>query len=55
VEFILDKSNKYNPINELSDFISSKSLIGLGKVSDYDKINASKRIYMDAIEGYGFL
>lgn len=42
-------------MNELADFITSKSTIGLGKVSEYDKIAASKRIYMDAIEGYGFL
>lgn len=33
VQFILDNSNKYNTVNELSDFIASKSTIGLGKVS----------------------
>jgi hypothetical protein len=48
-------SNKFNPIVELSEFIALKSRIGLGKTSEYDRINASKRIYMDAIEGYGFL
>ena len=52
---MLDRSNKYNPIHELSTFVETKSTIGLGKISHYDKINASKRMYMDAIEGYGFL
>lgn len=49
VEFALDRSNNYNPINELSTFIASKSTIGLGKLSIYDKINAKKRIYMDSV------
>lgn len=49
VEFTLDNSNKFNMINELSEFIASKSTIGLGKVSYYDRIAASKRIYMDSI------
>ena len=55
VDFVLDRSNTYNAINEISQFIAGKSTIGLGKVSEYDKIDASKSIYMDAIEGYGFL
>lgn len=48
VDFVLDRSNTHNPIHELFQFIDKKSLIGLGKVSNYDKIAARKRMYMDA-------